>query len=280
MDSLPTEHYFEEMKKATLILVLFCFGIALNAQTESNASPLSKPNQAFDVGEWFQFRIHYGIFNASYASLEILSDTLDQTPVFHAKGYGTTTGLARWFFKVEDHYDSYFTKDTGLPLFFKRDINEGGYTKDVEIHFDHQEGTALVNNLKKKRKERFDIKEKTQDLISVFYYLRNFYAAENLKQGESIGINLFFDQENYLFKLKFIGRENLETKFGKVPCLKFRPYVQSGRVFKEEESVTIWVSDDPNKIPIKLRADLRVGAIDCDLENFKNLKHPFNLIID
>lgn len=280
MDSQPLGLYIGYMKKALLFSVFFCLGIVLNAQEESSHAPLTTSNEAFDVGEWFEFRIHYGIFNASYASLEILSDTLDQTPVFHAKGYGTTTGLARWFFKVEDHYDSYFTKDTGLPLFFKRDINEGGYTKDVEIQFDHQKGTAWVNNLKKKRKERFDIKEKTQDLISVFYYLRNFYTSEELKQSESIGINLFFDQENYLFKLKFIGRENLNTKFGKVPCLKFRPYVQSGRVFKEEESVTIRVSDDPNKIPIKLRADLRVGSIDCDLENFKNLKHPFNLIVD
>lgn len=261
-------------------MFLFCFGFSLNAQEQPITASLKKSNEAFDVGEWFQFRIHYGIFNASYATLEILSDTLDQIPVFHAKGYGTTTGLARWFFKVEDHYDSYFRKDTGLPVFFKRDINEGGYTKNLEINFDHEKGTAFVNNLKKKRKEQFDINENAQDLISVFYFLRNFYDTQGLKKGESLGINMFFDQENYLFQLKFIGRENLNTKFGKVRCLKFRPYVQSGRVFREEESVTIWVSDDPNKIPIKLRADLKVGAIECDLENFKNLKHPFNLVLD
>ena len=91
---------------------------------------------------------------------------------------------------------------------------------------------------------------------------------------------MFFDQENYLFKLRFLGYEIIDTAFGKVRCLKLRPLVQSGRVFSEQESVTLWVSDDTNKIPVKMRADLRVGSIDCDLENFKNLRHPFEIIMD
>ena len=98
-------------------------------------------------------------------------------------------------------------------------------------------------------------------------------------EGEDISLNMFFDDENYLFKLRFLGKETLDTKFGKVRCLKLRPFVQSGRVFSEQESVTLWVSDDANKLPIKLRADLRVGSIDCDLENVKNLRHPFEIIV-
>ena len=116
-----------------------------------------------------------------------------------------------------------------------------------------------------------------QDLISAFYYLRNFYDTSSLKEGEDIYLNMFFDQENYLFKLRFLGRETIETAFGKVRCLKLRPFVQSSRVFSEQESVTLWVSDDQNKIPLKIRADLRVGSIDCDLDRFKNLQHPFNI---
>ena len=88
---------------------------------------------------------------------------------------------------------------------------------------------------------------------------------------------MFFDNENYLFKLKFLGKEILETKFGNVECLKFRPYVQSGRVFKEQESVNLWISNDKNRLPVRLQADLAVGSIKCDLENFKNLNNPFNI---
>ena len=69
----------------------------------------------------------------------------------------------------------------------------------------------------------------------------------------------------------------MKTKFGYVKCLKFRPYVMAGRVFKEEESVTLWVSADKNKIPLKIKADLRVGSIVADLEAFKGLSHPFKI---
>jgi hypothetical protein len=57
----------------------------------------------------------------------------------------------------------------------------------------------------------------------------------------------------------------------------FRPLVQSGRVFKEEESLTVWISDDDNKLPIRIKASLAVGSIKADLDVFKGLKNPFKV---
>ncbi len=229
---------------------------------------------SFKEGEWFEFRIYYGIFNASYASLELSKDTISKIPVFHAKGYGKTTGLARLFFKVEDYYDSYFSIEKTQPVLFKRNIYEGGYTKNVEILFEHQKGIAEVYNKKKRTRNKFQIKENTQDLISAFYYLRNFFPDELINLNQSFSIDMFFDNENYVFKLKYLGKQTLETKFGKISCLKFRPIVQADRIFREQESVTLWLSDDKNKVPIRLQADLLIGSIKADLENYKNLKYP------
>ena len=91
---------------------------------------------------------------------------------------------------------------------------------------------------------------------------------------------MFFDNENYVFKLKFLGVETIRSKFGRIKCMKFRPLVQSGRVFEEQESVTLWVSKDKNRLPIRLQADILVGSIKADLENFKNLKYPFEILFD
>ena len=54
----------------------------------------------------------------------------------------------------------------------------------------------------------------------------------------------------------------------------FKPYVFSGRVFKEQESVTVWISDDDNKIPLRIQADLLVGSIKADLESYKGVRFP------
>ena len=108
-------------------------------------------------------------------------------------------------------------------------------------------------------------------------YLRKYFPRDEFKINESFVINMFFDNDNYVFKLKYLGKELVETKFGKIECLKFIPMVQSGRIFKEQESVTIWISNDKNRIPIRVQADVIVGSIKADLENFKNLKYPFKI---
>ena len=71
--------------------------------------------------------------------------------------------------------------------------------------------------------------------------------------------------------------KNVQTKFGVVNCLKFRPFIESGRVFRDSESLSLWVSNDKNKIPVKMKAALKIGSIECDLENLKNLNHQFNI---
>ena len=91
---------------------------------------------------------------------------------------------------------------------------------------------------------------------------------------------MFFDQEVNNFKLRYLGGEIIKTKFGKIKSLKFRPIVQAGRVFKEQESVTIWISNDDNKIPIRIKATLAVGSLRADLDAFKGLAHPFNIVFD
>jgi len=264
--------------KIKLVLIPLLCGLSLlsNAQT-ALAGVTPQRSLPFMAGEWFQFRIHYGIFNASYATLELTKDSVNGIPVLHAKGYGTTTGLARWFFKVEDHYDTYFDEKKVIPYWFIRDIDEGGYTKNLEINFDHHKNLAHVKNLEKNEKKTYKIADNAQDLMSAFYYLRAYYPDHKLKPNETFSINMFFDYENYVFKMKYLGTEILSTKFGNVRCMKFRPYVQSERVFKEQESVTLWITDDGNKIPIRLKADLVFGSIKVDLEKFKNLVAPFKI---
>ena len=83
------------------------------------------------------------------------------------------------------------------------------------------------------------------------------------------------DSQVYPFKLRFLGRETLKTKFGTLKTMIFRPLVQSGRVFKAQESVTLWITDDANKIPVKLKADLAVGSLRAELEAYKGLANPF-----
>lgn len=259
------------MKNICFVLIAF-IAFSVSAQKE---------NSAFQVGEWLRFRIHYGILNASYATLHVKSDTMNGVPVYHVVGNGKTTGFASIFFKVDDTYESYFGMKDGKPYKFVRKIDEGGYTKDIEINFDHRDHSAELNDKKNNKKFNFAVNNDIQDLVSAFYFLRNNYKVEDLEVGKSIELNMLYDDDGvFKFKLKYLGTEVLKTKYGKVDCLKFRPYVQSGRVFKEQESLALWVSNDLNKIPIRIKADLAVGSVKADLDGYNGLKNQFKIIMD
>ncbi|MGB5236871.1 MAG: DUF3108 domain-containing protein, partial [Flavobacteriaceae bacterium] len=200
---------------------------------------------------------------------------------YHVVGRGKTTGFASIFFKVDDRYESYFDVRDGKPYRFIRKIDEGGYTRDTEINFDHKKDIAVLDDKKTNKKFKFTVEDSIQDLISAFYYLRNNFEAKDLVKDEDIELEMLFDDEGiFKFKLRYLGKEVVKTKFGKVECLKFRPFVQSGRVFKEQESLTLWVSNDLNKIPIRIKADLVIGAIKADLDGFNGLKNQFKIIMD
>lgn len=258
------------MKKILLIITAILITNVSFAQQES----------AFGDGEWFQFKMSYsGFLTAGTATLHVKETKLNNKDVYHVVGKGWTSGMIKWFFKVKDRYESYFDKTTILPYKFIRNIDEGGHTKDIEVDFDQNNNKAYVNDKKHKTKAVFDTRDNIQDMVSTYYYLRNKIDINTLKVGDEIRTDMFFDNENYGFKLKYLGSEIINTDFGKIESLKFRPYVMAGRVFKAEESLTLWVSKDKNKIPLRIRADLRVGSLRAELDAFKGLKHPFKIVV-
>lgn len=259
------------MMKHFLLLIgtLFLCSLGLSQET---------PPKAFVAGEHLVYRLHYGFLNASYASFSLEETTLDSLRVNHVVAKGKTTGFASWFFKVDDRYESYFTKDQHLPLKFIRKVNEGGYTMDLEVDFKPDEKKAVLKDLKRDKEFHFDYKNNLQDIISGLYFLRNAPSLNQMNIGDFFEMDMLYDDDGiFSFKLEFLGPDTLKTTFGKVPCLKFRPYVQSGRVFKEQESITLWVSNDQNRIPIRIQANILVGSIKADIDTYKGLSNPLEI---
>ena len=257
------------MRYYFLIPLFFLFNFS-NAQND----------MAFKNGEWFKYKLSYsGWFKAGEATVN-LNEDVNNNQLLHAKMIGKSTGAVNLFFKVYDRYESYFYKKNIKPYRFIRNINEGGYTKNIEILFDQTTKVAKVNNLKKKLSNNFSFNENSQDMVSVFYYLRNFFRIDDLDKNNEIAIDMFFDSENYSLKIKYLSTEIINTNFGKILCHKIQPYVQSGRVFKKDESLTMWISADKNRIPLRIKADLIVGSIRIDLDSFSNLNHPFEIKFD
>ncbi|AUC21467.1 ATP-dependent exonuclease [Polaribacter sejongensis] len=253
------------MKRYTLLFFALVFLTTTNSQDNL---------KAFKSGESLRYKMSYsGFLRAGTAVLEVNEKELNGKTVFYTKGKGWTSGMIKWFFEVDDLYESYFDKDSVKPYLFKRKIDEGGYKKHRITSFNYNSKKAYVQDftIQKDTSVAFS---NVQDILSSFYYLRN-KDVSGMKVGEEIAIDMFLDSQVYPFKLRFLGTETLKTKFGKINTLIFRPLVQSGRVFKAQESVTLWITADANKIPIKIKADLAVGSLRAELETYKGLANTF-----
>ena len=83
------------------------------------------------------------------------------------------------------------------------------------------------------------------------------------------------DQEIHDLKFKYLGTETIRTDVGKIKCYKLRPQLVVDRVFKDKDDMTLWVSADENKIPIRVKAKIYVGSLKVDLVKYEGLRNPF-----
>ena len=64
----------------------------------------------------------------------------------------------------------------------------------------------------------------------------------------------------------------MKLRNGKYKALKFVPVIQEGRIWKSEEDLLVWISDDVNKIPLMAKTKILVGSIKMELTKSEGLK--------
>jgi hypothetical protein len=76
-------------------------------------------------------------------------------------------------------------------------------------------------------------------------------------------------------KIKYAVKGIVHTRFGKIRVLKLNPILPKNNLFKGENAIRIWVSDDRNRVPLKIEIDFSFGTIDMEIKNYKGVKYPF-----
>lgn len=253
-----------------VFLLLFFISFLTFSQ---NTSP------AFQNGEFLKYKLSYSLIHAGFATLQVDEIEINNKDLIHVNGKGWTVGVVDFFFSVKDNYQTYFDKNTSQPHHFIRKINEGGYSKDKEIFFDFKKKQAIVKNHKKKSENSYFIQNDVQDMLSALYYLRNM-NFDTIKKYEIFTINMFYDNQMIKIDIKYIGKEVIDTKYGKINTIVIKPQVEAGRIFKEDDSVTIWLSDDKNKVPLKIKANVLIGSIKAEIFEHKELMETLIVIFN
>lgn len=231
-------------------------------------------NDAWKAGEKLTFRAHYGVINAATISMQIDATTskINNRTAYAMKVEGETLKSFDWAYKVRDKFQSWVDNESIAPLRYAKTVRENKY-------FD--EDLAIYMHDKKKLRNpegELTIPAYTQDIASALYYARNL-DLQNATLNQEFPIDIYLDNKVYNLSFTYIGKETIKTDLGKIKCIKLRPKLVVDRVFKSTNDMTVWVSDDDNKIPIRVQSAIQVGSVKVDITSYENLKNSFTALV-
>ncbi|MBS1581413.1 MAG: DUF3108 domain-containing protein [Bacteroidetes bacterium] len=227
-------------------------------------------HNAFKAGEKLTYILHYGLLNAGEATLELKEGDreIQGRKILHATGKGRSVGAFKAFYKVDDLYETYMDAEGVFPWVFIRRVEEGDYSFSQDyLYMQHRRQVTT------QEKKTFDVPAHVQDMLSAFYFARTLDFS-NAQPGQEYTIDCFMDNEYWPLRMRYVGKETVKLRNGRYRCLKFQPIVQEGRIFKTNEDLNVWITDDGNHIPVLAQAKVLVGSIKMELSGYEGLAHP------
>jgi hypothetical protein len=277
------------MKKALFIPVLFFIGGASSSPESAWIEPAPVcdiQKSSFQAGESLSYKVFYNAgpmwVGAGEVYFKLNAHKENGREVLHAVSEAVTYKSFDWFFKVRDKLDTYMYANTLQSYKFSRDVNEGGYTFYRSYDWNRSTNTIVSfedrKNGKTKTETIKNVDPCATDLLSVFYWARTI-DFNKYKPGDKIPVSLAADDAVYDLYIRYEGKEEYKTKLGTFSCMKVKPLLVEGKIFRSGEGMTIWFTDDENRIPVRIESQLLVGRITCDLKSYSGIKYPFTSLV-
>jgi hypothetical protein len=217
-------------------------------------------------GEIMHYNVRYGLLNVGKATISFTNDSLGRG--HHIKAEARSVGIVRFFKSINYCFECCMDTITGLPINASMSLADRRCRVYNETVFDHnlREDSSIVYC---QMSGMHVVPKNIYDLLTAYYCFRKNHIPLSVKTGQDVVIKIYIADILWDLRLKYIGRETIKTKFGKIECLKYIPSTVAGNFFKNEDDMTVWFTDDKTHIPVRLRLNLIVGSINGDLVKYQ-----------
>ncbi len=244
-------------------------------------------NTMFVSGEEIKYKALYNWgfiwLEAGEVTFNIQLEDYKGAPSYHISGIGGSYPSYDWIYKVRDRFESWVDTATLKPFRYIRDVKEGGRNFYNECFFSQSKGKAYCVTREQKKLPRLDtvpMHPCAFDPMTMIYYARTIDYS-SYKVNDTIPIILFLDSKLYTLYIRYLGKEVL--KLGEKTsyrCIKFSPKLVEGTIFKGGEGMTVWATDDKNRIPLYVEAPILVGTVKARIMSWKGLKNKFEAKVE
>jgi len=241
----------------------------------------NQTHRAFRPGERVEYKAYYNWgfiwIHAGNVRFTVKQKQHNNQNTLLFNAYGRSLKSYDWIFKVRDHFQSVVREDDLSPLDFIRETYEGGYAVDNRYIFDHNRRKiySQVDNSKEDYQEdTLDFNPPVYDVLTAIYHARTLDFSR-YSINEKIPLSLIIDNEIYELYLRYQGKERIKIpKDRHYNCIKFSAMLVEGTIFRGGEHLSVWVTDDKNRIPVMVKAKILVGSVKAIIESTHKLKHP------
>ena len=214
--------------------------------------------------EELKYQMRYSFFQGGEATLSVEDTIYNGEKAEHLILDGNTVGLANVLFGVHDIYESIIDPKTFLPYKAIRNIKEGNYRWYNEAYFFHDK-----DSLYSLKSGAHEVPGNTVDFVTAFFYMRNSHYLDELKKGQEFSIPVYHEDQFFMMRVQYLGKEKVRSKIGKKVCHVIRPRIDKGKVLNSSDGLKFYITKDEARIPLLLEFDLKVGALKCELSSYK-----------
>ena len=155
-----------------------------------------------------------------------------------------------------------------LPVKTEMRKKEGRYRKEETVLYQMDKGFARITSPQNKPiTSTINGPKDLLDLISAYYFLRSKPVSEK-KPGSRWSAQVLVDSKIYELVLVVRSKETIETEAGKKASIKTNILLPKNNLFKEEDAIRLWISDDEYQVPLKVQVNLKIGFLTIDLIDY------------
>jgi hypothetical protein len=210
---------------------------------------------SFPVGEKLSYGAYFGPLRAGYSVMEVMEGEFEDQPAYLIESIQKTEKAFSLVYRIDDYYKSIVDTNSFSTLSFTKNINEGKYSNNLTLTF--TEDSVFYTDGRRTDKIRY-----AKDIFAALYWMR----CQTFYPGDTLKVPFHSSGKNQEMIVPVSQLQWTSVPMGKFRTFLLTPQVKDEKIFGSEEPIKIWVSVDPQHMPVKIESKLKVGKISFQLE--------------
>jgi len=222
----------------------------------------------FAPGETLTYTLTWSVFTGGQLVATLSRPGGSTGDPYEVRAVAHSRGFVSLLYQVHDEFRASFDPTNICSLQISKSIREGRRHKETRIVFDSQGKRAILDERDLTRPGDPPKHAETEtpscitDLVTAFYYLR----AQPMQVGQEIPVLVNDGNKTSEVTVHVQAREEIQTPVGRRFAFRVEPTV-FGQLYKRKGRVLIWFSDDPQRLPLRIKAMISVGTISGELQS-------------